>query len=102
MKQRLVTLLALVGINQHLSAEQRHDLANAAMQTAPGAAAAGGARVLGLPLSDWAVMATISFVVLQAAYLVWKWRRDYLREIERKALGRPAPRTDLGALEADE
>ena len=62
MKQRLVTLLALVGINQHLSAEQRHDLANAAMQTAPGAAAAGGARVLGLPLSDWAVMATISFV----------------------------------------
>ena len=47
-------------------------------------------------------MATISFVVLQAVYLVWKWRRDYLREIERKAMGRPAPRTDLGALEADE
>lgn len=102
MKARIVTLLALLGINQHLSAEQKQDLVTAGVQSAPGVAAAGGARVLGLPLSDWAVMATISFIALQAGYLVWKWRRDYLRELERRQGGRPVPTTDLGALEADE
>jgi len=38
MNKRLVSLLALLGINQHLSAEQRHDLMSAAYQSAPGAA----------------------------------------------------------------
>lgn len=98
----MIALLALLGINHSLSAEQKHDLATAAMQTAPGVAAAGGARVLGFPLSDWAVMATMLFVALQAGYLIWKWRRDYLRELERKQNGWRAPRADLGALEADE
>ncbi len=98
MKARLVTVLALLGINQHLSAEQKHDLAIAAAQTAPGVVASSGASVLGLPLSDWAVLATIAFVALQAGNLIWKWRRDYLREQERKARREPVPTTDMGAL----
>jgi uncharacterized membrane protein YfcA len=105
MSKRLASLLALLGINQHLSAEQRHDLVNAGYQAAPGAAAAGGARVAGLPLSDWLVLASLAFVALQAAYLVWKWRRDARRDQERqedRRRGRPVPETDLGALGADE
>lgn len=31
-------------------------------------------------MSDWLVLASIAFVGLQAAYLVWKWRRDYKHE----------------------
>ena len=105
MNKRLVSLLALLGINQHLSAEQRHDLMSAAYQSAPGAAAAGGARVMGLPLSDWLVLASLAFVALQAAYLVWKWRRDARRDHERqedRRLGRKLRDTDLGALGAEE
>lgn len=77
-------MLALLGIHQHLSAEQKQDIAVAVVQTTPGAASAGAARLGGLPLSDWAVIATIGFVVLQAAYLIWKWRRDYKREQARE------------------
>ena len=79
-------MLALLGIHQHLSAEQKQDLATAVTQTAPGAAGTGAAQLFGLPLSDWAVVATIAFVVLQAAYLIWKWRRDYVQEQARMAL----------------
>ena len=79
-------MLALLGIHQHLSAEQKQDIAVAVVQTTPGAASAGAARLGGLPLSDWAVIATIGFVVLQAAYLIWKWRRDYKREQAREKM----------------
>lgn len=108
MNKRLASLLALLGINQHLSAEQKSDLASAAYQSAPGAAAAGGARVMGLPLSDWLVLVSLAFVALQAAYLVWKWRRDARRDQEHREdrqRARHAAQTglgSLGALEADE
>lgn len=84
MKKALASMLALLGIHQHLSAEQKQDIAVAVVHTTPGAASAGAARLGGLPLSDWAVIATIGFVVLQAAYLIWKWRRDYKREQARE------------------
>lgn len=101
MKKNIVSLLAIVGIHNHLSAEQKHDIGVAAAQVAPGAVAASSARFIGLPLSDWAIIATIFFVALQAAYLIWKWRRDYLREIERKEKGLPAPATSPAPLKAD-
>lgn len=105
MNKRIASLLALLGITQHLSAEQKHDLASAVYQSTPGAVAAGGARMAGLPLSDWLVVASIAFVLLQAGYLVWKWRRDARRDMERqedRRRGRPLADTDLGTLGADE
>mgnify|MGYP001590621452 FL=1 len=45
MKKYLVSLLALMGIHQHLSAEQRQDIAGAIMQATPGAAATGVFKV---------------------------------------------------------
>ena len=62
------------------------------------------ARQSGIDLRYEPIDATLEgfFVALQAFYLIWKWRRDYLREIERKANGRPVPETGLGKLETDE
>ncbi|CAM4266132.1 Phage holin T7 family, holin superfamily II [Comamonas aquatilis] len=79
-------MLALLGIHQHLSAEQKQDIASAAYHATPGAVTAGGFRLAGLPLSDWLVLASIAFVALQASYLIWKWRRDYLRAQNRQQL----------------
>lgn len=86
MKKALASMLALLGIHQHLSAEQKQDIASAAYHATPGAVTAGGFRLAGLPLSDWLVLASLSFIALQAAYLVWKWRRDYLRDQARQQL----------------
>lgn len=86
MKKALASMLALLGIHQHLSAEQKQDIVVAAAQATPGAVTAGGFRLAGLPLSDWLVLASIVFVALQAAYLVWKWRRDYVHEQARQEL----------------
>lgn len=33
----------------------------------------------GLTTHDWAAIATIAYVVLQASYLVWKWWREARR-----------------------
>lgn len=98
MKKALVVFLAAIGVNRHLSAEQRQDIANAVYHAAPGAVAGGAARYGGLALSDWLVVASILFVVLQAAYLVWKWRRDYRRDLARRALGKLAEETVRGDL----
>lgn len=86
MKKALASMLALLGIHQHLSAEQKQDIASAAYHATPGAVTAGGFRLAGLPLSDWLVLASIAFVALQASYLIWKWRRDYLRAQNRQQL----------------
>lgn len=86
MKKALASMLALLGIHQHLSAEQKQDIATAVFQATPGAVTAGGFRLAGMPLSDWLVLASIAFVALQAAYLVWKWRRDYVHELARQEL----------------
>lgn len=86
MKKALASMLALLGIHQHLSAEQKQDIATAVFHATPGAVTAGGFRLAGLPLSDWLVLASIAFVALQAGYLVWKWRRDYVHEQARQEL----------------
>ena len=102
-KQSISSFLALLGIHQHLSAEQKQDIAVAAYHSAPGAVAAGGAKVAGVALSDWLILASMAFIALQAAYLVWKWRRDYLREVARNAQRHPVPPvTEQGALKGEE
>lgn len=85
MKKHLASLLALLGIHQHLSAEQKQDIAGAALSVSPGAAATGVFKVWGLPLSEWLVVASLAFIALQAGYLVWKWRSDYERAQRRRA-----------------
>lgn len=46
------------------------------VKATPAVVASTGTVILGLPLSEWAVIATISYVALQAAYLAWKWRQE--------------------------
>lgn len=110
MKKYLASLLALMGIHQHLSAEQKQDLVSAAWSASPGAAAMSVSKVWGLPLSEWLVVASIAFIALQALYLIWKWRRDYVAarrraDRERLATLARAPAvadTDLCGLETRE
>ncbi len=33
--------------------------------------------VWALSLNEWVAIATIGYVVLQAGYLLWKWRREW-------------------------
>jgi len=54
--------------------------------------------LFGVTLEKWVAVCGLVFLVLQAAYLVWKWRRDHRREAERLRRGDPPPNTDKGAL----
>ena len=98
MRKITAAILAAIGVHQHLSAEQKQDLVYAAIHSTPGAVAGSAARIGGLPLSDWLVVASIGFIALQAGYLVWKWRRDYRRDAARRAIGRHAEETIRGDL----
>lgn len=40
-------------------------------------AVATGAVLAGLTLNEWVAAATIAYIVLQAAYLGWKWYQEY-------------------------
>lgn len=114
MKKASAAILALLGIHQHLSAEQKQDLAGAVVVHTPGAAAASAARLthngypspeaypgvsqyFGIPASELLFFASISFIVLQAAYLIWKWRRDYKREQLRRSMARQAEEAKVRA-----
>lgn len=79
-------MLAAIGVHGSLTAEQKREVVGAALQATPGVAVGGGASVAGLPLSDWLVVASLGFVFLQAAHLVWKWRRDTRLDAERQRL----------------
>lgn len=35
-----------------------------------------GGTVYGLTANEWVAVATISYITLQAAYLIWKWRKE--------------------------
>lgn len=32
----------------------------------------------GVSLQDWVLLAALAYTVLQAGYLIWKWRREWL------------------------
>lgn len=83
MKKRILMLLSLLGINEHLNAQQKSDIASAAYQAVPSTTAATGFTAMGVSASEWLVLLSIGFVVLQAAQLIWKWRRDYINETRR-------------------
>jgi hypothetical protein len=86
LKKRIGAVLALIGIHGSLSAEQKHDVATAAYHAAPGAGASAVTTIAGLPLSDWLVVASLLFVVLQAGHLIWKWRRQVRIDAAGKAV----------------
>ena len=116
MKRITTALLAAIGVHQSLSAEQKHDLFVAAVHTAPGAVAAGGAQVVapqaamhvgGVSMNDVLLFSSFFFILLQCGYLVWKWRRDARRDRERQEdrrnlVRRATPDSELGELGADE
>jgi hypothetical protein len=59
------------------------DLAQEAMKSTPPVAVAGAAWVFGLTLNDWVAIGTLLYLVLQGAFLVWKWWKEANRK-ERK------------------
>lgn len=87
----------LLGLANGLSTEQKHDIVKAGLQAAPAGTAGVGATIspaaeatlLGLSLNTWVVIASFSFIVLQAAYLIWKWRRQARIDAQRASDGLP-------------
>ena len=53
----------------------KEETSSALVHAIPSASAI-GATIFGLSLPDWAAIAGIAFIVLQAVYLVWKWTRE--------------------------
>lgn len=56
------------------------DIASEAAKAAPPAVITTVAAVGGLSLNNIIGIATLTYIVLQAGYLLWKWRRDWRRE----------------------
>jgi hypothetical protein len=54
--------------------DPRHDVARDALLAA--AKSAPPATIACLTLNEWVAIATIAYIVLQTAHLVWKWRRE--------------------------
>ena len=54
--------------------------------------------LLGVPIEKWAALGGLVFILVQTAYLLWKWRRDHKREAERIARNEAPPTTDKAAL----
>lgn len=86
-----VALLALIGVQDRLTAEQKHDIVSATLQTAPGGVASAGAMALEWHLSDVLTLVTLIFIVLQIAHLIWKWRRLMRIDAKRDAKNQELP-----------
>lgn len=53
------------------------------METGKAAPAVIGTVYYGFTLQEWVAMATLAYIALQAAFLVWKWRRLAKRDKKR-------------------
>jgi disulfide bond formation protein DsbB len=51
-----------------------NDVTKAAAEAAP-AVVYGALRLGGMSMPDWVAVATLVYIVLQAAHLIWRWRR---------------------------
>ena len=81
-----------------MTPEGKHDALTQGAASLPSLGAI-GAYLLGVPVEKWAAAAGLVFIMLQAVYMLWKWRRDIRREDERLRRGDPPPATtDKAAL----
>lgn len=55
--------------------EQKLDVAQEAVKSAPPVAVTAISGLLGFSLHDWVLVATLVYVVFQIAWLVYKWQR---------------------------
>ena len=51
-----------------------------AVQAAP-AASIIGATLVSITINEWLAGISICFILLQAAYLVWKWVKEYKKDL---------------------
>lgn len=63
----------------------RNDTSDLAAQAARAAPAAAGAVASAVTMSEWVAIATITYVIVQAGYLVWKWRWEHIEKTEARA-----------------
>lgn len=56
-----------------------NDVLQAAGKAAPPVAYM-GVRLVGVSLPDWVAIATLIYIVLQVAHLLWRWSRAVQRE----------------------
>lgn len=75
-----------------MTPENKHDALTQGAASLPSLGAI-GAYLLGVPVEKWAATAGLVFIMLQAVYMLWKWRRDIRRESERLRRGEPPPPT---------
>jgi LPXTG-motif cell wall-anchored protein len=59
-----------------VAAHTPHEAASQAVQATPAALAIGADLVFGVTPERWLTYLGIAFLVLQAAYLLWKWRKE--------------------------
>lgn len=50
------------------------------IETAKAIPAVGGAMIATITLNEMVALATLVYIILQAAYLLWKWRREAVRD----------------------
>lgn len=68
LKKLLVILAAVLFMDDSARAE-----------IAKGVPAVAGATTYYLTLNEWVAIATLAYIALQAAFLIWKWRREAKR-----------------------
>lgn len=58
-----------------MTPELKIDLASEAQKAAPPLAVVAVQHVSSMTLNDWVMIATLAYIFLQAAWLLWKWYR---------------------------
>ena len=97
MSEYIQHIKSLLGMANGLSAEQKHDIVKAGLQAAPAGTAGVSATIapvteanfLGFTGNTWVVFASLFFISLQIAHLLWKWRRQARIDDARVAAGLP-------------
>lgn len=69
---------------------QKHEVAVQVATATPSLLALFITKVMELPLEKWVALVSLCFLLLQAAFLIWNWRRK-IKKAREEDLLRPLP-----------
>lgn len=83
-----------------MTPESKHELLVQTATATPSILVLYARKVVDIPLADWGHVGALGFLLLQAAYLIWRW---HARVVDRRraAAGLPASPTDADSKKGD-
>lgn len=77
-----------------MTSSAKEDIIKDALQVSPAVTTTGGLYFYGIPLADLVAIASLVLICVQAAYRIWKWKKEAKEYENQSESGKRIPSSD--------